>query len=247
MIRHSSKQAASSSDSAAATNADSPRQDTDSPDQTATYNSGSTVDSTHQSSEATHEKSDQKLEATDPDVSATTSDDSFTVDQVNNAVDTSIISEIQEEEPVRTDNADAGSDGGSLAVQEEEEESNPESKVHSIQLAGHIKGVPKQVHHSDHGQHHEHTQHDHDQSPTASVPKDIASNTAETNRQGHGHSQHSSGDKEGFQEVEELESTKHAKRTADDQAKERHDYTAGAYKSPFRHTHKVEKVGREEL
>ncbi|KAF9544021.1 hypothetical protein EC957_000290 [Mortierella hygrophila] len=246
MIRHSSKQATSSSDSAAAANADSPRQDTDSADQAATYNSGSTIDSTHQSSEAMHEKSDQKLEATDPDLTATTSDDSSTIDQVNNAVDTSIDSEIQEEEPVRTDNADAGNDGGSLGVQEEEE-SNPESKVHSIQLAGHIKGVPKQVHHSDHGQRYEHRQHDHDQSPAASVPKDIESNTAETNRQGHGLSQHSSGDKEGSQEVEEMESTKHAKRTADDQAKERHDYIAGAYKSPFRHTHKVEKVGREEL
>ncbi|KAF9123663.1 hypothetical protein BGX30_001319 [Mortierella sp. GBA39] len=251
ITRNSSKQATSSSDSAAATNADSPREGTDSPDQTATRNSRSTADSTHQSSEATHEKSDQKLEATDPDVSATTSDDSSTVDQVNDAVDTLINSEIQEEEPVKTDNADAGSDGGSLAVQEEEGEeeegSNLENKVHSIQSVGHIKGVSKQVHDSNHGQHHEHGQHDHDQSTTASVPKDIESNTVESNRQGHGQSQHSSGDKEGFLEVEELESTKHAKRTADDQAKERHDYIAGSYKSPFRHTHKVEKVGREGL
>ncbi|KAF9300856.1 hypothetical protein BGZ91_009710 [Linnemannia elongata] len=251
VIRNSSKQAASSSDSAATTNADSPRQGTDSPDQTTTHNSESIVDSTHQSSEATHEKTDQTLEATDPDVSKTTSGDSSTADDVNDAVGTPIDSEIQEEEPVRTYNADAGgadSDGGSLAV--EEEKANSENKVHSIHLAGHIKGVPgrsKQVYDSDHGQHHEHEQHDHDQSTAASVPKDIESNTAETNRHGHTHSQQSPEDQEGLQEVEELESTKHAKRTADDQAKERHDYLAGAYKSPFRHTHKVEKVGREEL
>ncbi|KAF8945356.1 hypothetical protein BGZ47_002816 [Haplosporangium gracile] len=244
-IHDSSKQTTSSSDSATTTNADSPRQSASSPDQTATHNSESSADSTHQSSEATHEKSDQKLEATDPDVSTTTSDDSSTVNQVNDAVSTPINSEIQEEEPVSAENTDAGSDGGSLAVQEEEV--NSDNKVHSIHLAGHIKGVPgqsKQVHDSGDGQHYEH---DHDQGTTASVPKDIESNTAEANRHGHVDSQHLFGDKEGLQEVDELESTKHAKRTADDQARERHDYLAGTYKSPFRHTHKAEKVGREEL
>lgn len=248
MIRNSSKQSTSSSDSAAAINADSPRQDSDSPDQTTNHNSGSTADSTHQASEATHEKNDQRLEATDPDVSTTMSDDSTTTDQVNDAVGTPINNEIEEEEPVRTNNADTGSVGGSLAVHEVEEV-NPENKVHSIKLVGHIQGVPggsKQVYDSDHGQHNEYEQHEHDQSTPASVPEDIESNTAETNRHGHGHSQHLSEDKEGLQEVEELELTKHAKRTADDQARERYDYLAAAYKSPFRHTHKAEKVGREE-
>ncbi|KAF9138130.1 hypothetical protein BG015_002475 [Linnemannia schmuckeri] len=244
-IRNSSKQTTSSFDSTTTTNADSPRQSTSSPEQTATHNPESSIDSTHQSSEATHEKSDQKLEATDPDMSTTTSDDSSTVDQVNDAVDTPINSEIQEEEPVSADNADAGGVGGSLAIQEEEASSD--NKVHSIQLVDHIKGVSgqsKQVHNSDHGQYHEH---DHDQGTTTSVPKDIESNTAETNRHGNVHSQYLSEDEEELQEVEELESTKHAKRMADDQARERHDYLAGAYKSPFRHTHKAEKVGREEL
>jgi hypothetical protein len=272
MIHKSSKQAVSTPDSAtSATNADSPRQGAVSPDQTATVptnnnndndddddvDSRPSTDSTHQSTEATHEKSDQTREATDPDLLLNTTDNSSTVDRVQDAVGTPINTEIQEEEPVRANNTgenDEGSGSGSLAAAVEGGDSNAEdSKVHSIRLASHIRGVPgrskQQQHHhhhdegeSDSGQHH-----DQDQNATGSVPEGIESNTAETNSR-HGHGQkHSSVDNEGLYEVEELDSSsKHAKRVADDQAKERHDYLAGAYKSPFRHTHKVEKVGREE-
>ncbi|KAF9117523.1 hypothetical protein BGW39_002096 [Mortierella sp. 14UC] len=231
-IRSSSRQMSSS---AASTSTPDP----DTPEQTASEASDPSSDSTHQSNEPTHEKSDQQLEATDPDI-PTNSSESSTVDQVKDAVGTPINSEIEEEEPVSTDSGT----GGTLAAQEEA--LNSERKIHSVQLADHIKGVPEQSKHhyhneSEHGHDHDH---DHDQNATTSAPKDVEANTTETNR--HGHSQHSSGDKEAMLEVEELDSTKHAKRTADDQARERHDYLAGAYKSPFRHTHKVEKVGREE-
>ncbi|KAF9899223.1 hypothetical protein EC991_009279 [Linnemannia zychae] len=215
--------------------------DPDSPEQTTNRSSDPNSDSTHQSNEPTHEKSDQQLEATDPDVSSNSSESS-TADQVKDAVGTPINSEIQGEEPV---SKESGA-GGMLATQEET--SNPEGKVHTIQLAGHFKGIPGQSKHHNHHHHNdsEHGRHsDHDQNATTSAPKEIESNTTEANR--HAHSQHSSGDRVAMQEVEELDSTKHGKRTADDQARERHDYLAGAYKSPFRHTHKVEKVGREEL
>ncbi|KAG0368249.1 hypothetical protein BGX24_002891 [Mortierella sp. AD032] len=230
IIHNSSKQTSSS---AGSNSTPSP----DSPEQTTNESSEPSSDSTHQSNEAPPEKSDQQLEATDPDVSTNCSASS-TADQVKDAVGTPINTEIQEEEPVSIDSGTSGT----LAIQEED--SHPESTVHSIQLAGHIKGVSgrsKHLHYnSEHEQHH-----NYDQNTTTSAPKNVESNTPETNR--HGHSQHSSTDKEAIQEAEELDSTKHAKRTADDQAKERHDYLAGAYKSPFRHTHKVEKVGREEL
>lgn len=249
-VRNSSKQSDNSSDSVTADTTDSPRQGAVSPDQTATTtndDSEISTDSTHQSAETTHEKIDQKLEASDPDL--LTTDDSSTVDQVQDAVGTPINTEIREEEPVSLDNV-GSSDGelrsGSLAVEEEKEEEegdldNESSKIYSTQLAGHIRGVPGQ------SKHRLYDEHDQDQSATGSVPEIIESNMAETNR--HGHGQRLSEDTEGIQEVEdveELDSTKHAKRIADDQAKERHDYVAGAYKSPFRHTHKAEKVGREE-
>ncbi|KAF9084351.1 hypothetical protein BGX29_002597 [Mortierella sp. GBA35] len=224
---------------------ESPQQETHSPDPTTANDTESTVDSTHQSTSPTHEKSDQQLEATDPDIS-TADASSSTVDQVKDAVGTPINSEIQEEEPLTT----GSEEGGSLAVHSSrEDDSNPEDKVHSIQLAGRSK---KQ--HSVTGLDHTF---DHDQ---GSSPKDGESNTAETNR--HDRNQHSTSssslshsssvDKEhhgegGLMQAEELDSTKHAKRMVDDQARERHDYLAGAYKSPFRHAHKVEKVGREEL
>ncbi|KAG0282625.1 hypothetical protein BGZ96_000301 [Linnemannia gamsii] len=254
-VRDSSKQSYSSSDSVTTdSNTGSPRQGAVSPDQTTTINkndSGTSTDSTHQSAEATHEKNDQKLEASDPDL-LTTTDDSSTVDQVQDAVGTPINSEIREEEPVSLDDDVGGSkddddDGelgsGSLAMMEEGNLDLESNRVYSTTLAGHVRGVPGQ------SKHRHYDEHDQDQSATGSVPEEIESNTAETNR--HGYGQHLSEDKgrieevEG-EEVEELESTKHAKRMADDLAKERHDYVAGAYKSPFRHTHKAEKVGREE-
>ncbi|KAG0251175.1 hypothetical protein BGZ95_006973 [Linnemannia exigua] len=228
--RFSSKQTSSAAGSTLTSNPDSPEQATNgSPEHS--------FDSTHQSNEATLEKSDQQLEATEPDISTNCSESS-TADQVKDAVGTPINTEIQEEEPV---SKDSGA-GGMLAVQEED--SNPESKAHSIQLAGHIKGVSRRSKHLHHDSEHE-QHHNYDQNTTTSASKDVESNTEETNR--HGHSQHSSSDKKAIQEAEELDLTKYAKRTADDQAQERHDYLAGAYKSPFRHTHKVEKVGHEEL
>jgi hypothetical protein len=213
--------------------------DSDGPEQTNNETLDPISDSTHLSNEATHEKSDQQLEATDPDIS-TNSSESPSIDQVTDSIGTPLNSEIQEEEYV---SSDSGA-GRMLATQEETP--YPESKAHSIRLAGHNKEVSEQSkHHHDYSDFEHRHHHDHDQNATTSAPKDTESNTAETNRSSH--NQHLSMNMEGIQDLEELDSTKHAKRTVDDQAKERHDYLAGAYKSPFRHAHKVEKVGREEL
>ncbi|KAF9927920.1 hypothetical protein FBU30_002758 [Linnemannia zychae] len=225
----------SSSGPMSLSNPDNLQQNTSSPEQPTTEPE-STFDSTHQVNEETYEKIDQKLEASDPDIQ-TASSDSFTVDQDENVMDTPISNEIQEEETVSSDDSPKG---GSLALKNEQSDSGLDGKTQSSQIKGdhNVKGTPNSSKHiqdmtSNHLQ----------GGATASVPIEIHSNEAETNREAY--EQRSLSGKDIIPGEEGL--SKHARWVAEDQAKERYDYLAGAYKSPYRHMHKAEKVGREEM
>ncbi|KAF9362030.1 hypothetical protein BGX26_006547 [Mortierella sp. AD094] len=101
--------------------------------------------------------------------------------------------------------------------------------INSIHLVGHIKGVPGHVQDSDAVQKQLVENHlkaiSEDNSLTADAPAHQSTETVP--------------------QVEELETTKHAKRPVEDDSNtvEEQDYSAGTYKSPFRHS---EKVGKEE-
>ncbi|KAF9161802.1 hypothetical protein BGX20_001980, partial [Mortierella sp. AD010] len=101
--------------------------------------------------------------------------------------------------------------------------------INSVHLVGHIKGIPGHVQESDTVRkqstkdHLEAINDDNSLTDDAPVPQ-----TTET-----------------VPQVEQLETTKHAKRPVEDDSNtvEEHDYSAGTYKSPFRHS---EKVGKED-
>ncbi|GJJ74040.1 hypothetical protein EMPS_06398 [Entomortierella parvispora] len=194
--------------------------------------SSSPSDNAHQSSDP-HEKKDQVLEASDPDLNPTSS--SVTVspkaspavaEQLDDAVGTPINEDIEEQDPV---------EGAIDTIQDEynneEQEDSPDQDVsvedpeaedeeEALRLD---KGVSHHV--NDSG---------------ASAAGSVKGHHR------HGEVNHSLGSPAG--------ATKHAKRPAEDhfidsnttQDDETQDYLAGAYKSPFRHTHKAEKVGKEE-
>ncbi|KAG0213728.1 hypothetical protein BGX28_003672 [Mortierella sp. GBA30] len=200
---------------------DASTNDTVNPDQV----DDSTVDSTHLANEPPHEKLDQKLEANDPDIISAS--EPSTTEQLNEAATTPIHDDLQEQEQDEdeikresTEAHDVHRDKGTMNMGSYAAETDNE--MNSIQLLGHIKGVPGLGH----------------QDMAGSSQNDIVSHKTDDNN-------------ESIDEPEGLEALKHGKRSVDQDKntvaeEEAHDYLAGAYKSPFRHTHKAEKAGKEE-
>ncbi|KAG0202680.1 hypothetical protein BGX31_003534 [Mortierella sp. GBA43] len=205
--------------------------------ETAAQNSGtieadvddSTVDSTHQAVETAKAKQDQMLEATDPDVAAAADTQDPTTEQLTEAVTTPINVDLQEEEPV-TEAHHRHHHHHHHHVQEETEpttslssettEHMPSGKTQNsaidIQDDDHVDGSGVQVPLS--------TSDELETTTTTTTNTDTTTTTPAT--------------------------TKHAKRAVDDDsntvAEEQLDYIAGVYKSPFRHSHKAERAGKEE-
>ncbi|KAI1303888.1 hypothetical protein EDD11_005294 [Mortierella claussenii] len=194
------------------------------------------TDNTHQAAETAHVKKDQQLEATDPDILSAPLNPAA-AEQLNEAATTPINTEIQEEEPMSSQqqqlseeaSVDAHNHQNSHQDVVERHVVSEEGKepVHSVRLVGHIKGVPG---HS-HGQ------------PTEQDNRKELSALDEPAQ--------SNGATVGMQSMNNEGQVKHAKRAVDEDTntvaeEELQDYNAGAYKSPFRHTHKAERAGKEE-
>lgn len=212
-----------------------------------------------------HEKKDQILEASDPDLDRTSS--SVTVsptaspavaEELNDAVGTPINIDVQEEPiEIAVDNnitsGDKNKDEDPKEVDdslEQEPLDNTPSKdqeqdlEHSIELDGHLKNHGHTQSFDTNGGDHLH----HDHHPG----KDQNSNGLH-HHLGSGEVHHSSS-----HNTLRVNALKHVKRPAEDrflhhdrdsntvQDEEEQDYLTGAYKSPFRHTHKAEKAGKEE-
>ncbi|KAF9902238.1 hypothetical protein BX616_001996 [Lobosporangium transversale] len=182
--------------------------------------SPSAVDSTHQAAETVHEKEDQKLEANDPDLLASNKE---TTEPSSEASTTPINNaEVQETDPARSQPAEE-------IKQHELEHKEP---LEQPITDGSTRGADRDVlsHKAE-----------------ADAPVDPASAAIATDSQENGSSEN---DTKVQYVGEEHEVNKHAKRPVEQDsntlAEEAQDYSAGAYKSPFRHTHKAEKAGKEE-
>ncbi|KAF9962372.1 hypothetical protein BGZ72_006193 [Mortierella alpina] len=212
---------------------DSPNKDT--PDN---QSDSPAVDSTHQANDTPHEKLDQKLEANDPDL-IRTSTDSPTADQLAEAATTPIHSDLQEHEQEHKTSknesthdhashqhpADDKDEHGSGSAEKED----PQEPMHSIHLQGHLKGVPGHGHHATTAV--EADGHDPSEDElNGAVPPSAGMTEAES--------------------ATGLDTLKYGKRAVEEDsntiAEETQDYLTGTYKSPFRHTSKSEKAGKEE-
>jgi len=241
--RRSSRSTASAASAAAADpEHSSPNKDT--PDN---QRDAAAIDSTHQAADAPHEKQDQKLEGSDPDLIPSSVSDTPTADQLAEAATTPIHSDVQEQEQEqKSSKHESTQDHGHdhdydrdshqhPAVNKDEHDSgpaereDPQEPVHSLHLQSHIKGVPGHGHHA----------------TTAAEAEDHDAHADELN----GSAPPMSGMTEA-EPTKDLETLKHGKRTVEEDsntiAEETQDYIAGAYKSPFRHTSKSEKAGKEE-
>jgi len=170
-----------------------------------------------------HEKRDQVLEASDPDLNPASSSVAVSptsspavVEQLDDAVGTPINIDIEEQDPVES-NVDTGDD------EDDEQEDDIDQDV-SVE-------IPEEE--------------DEEQSlrlETGAPSHATASAANGGSVEGHRYSGNP------------VATIKHAKRSADDhttdsntvQDDEAQDYLTGVYKSPFRHTHKAEKAGKEE-
>ncbi|KAF9280431.1 hypothetical protein BGZ68_007242 [Mortierella alpina] len=232
--RRSSRSTARSASTAAA----DPEHDSPNKDTSDNQSDSAAIDSTHQATEPPHQKRDQKLEETDPDLMPSSTSDSPTADQLAEAATTPINKDLQEQEQEQTESKNESShdhdhdqDPHPAGNKDEHasgpaDKEDPQETVHSIHLQSHIKGVPGHGHHA----------------TTAVEDEGQDANADELN----GASALS-----GTTEAEPgLESLKHGKRAVEEDsntiAEETQDYIAGAYKSPFRHTSKSEKAGKEE-
>ncbi|KAF9343625.1 hypothetical protein BGX34_006548 [Mortierella sp. NVP85] len=193
-------------------------------------------DSTHQAVESAHIKQDQKLEASDdPDVMPATQDPA-TMEAIIEAASTPINLDIQEEGPL------SSSDGGAAGLLDHKEP--PMSKDHEVVDVDALDGSSK------------------DPNEVILVEEEEEDTTTRTNEEDapvsetmHGHREHVDPSQVPLPPSSPMEgnglgTAKHAKRAVDEDsntlAEEQHDYSAGVYKSPFRHAHKAERAGKEE-
>ncbi|KAI7818826.1 hypothetical protein BC939DRAFT_480120 [Gamsiella multidivaricata] len=196
------------------------------------------VDSTHQATETAHAKDDQKLEANDSDLLQTS--ESLPTEQLSEAATTPINNEVEEEEPMKSTDHH----------QNEHKESEAEAKG----LRGDwLKQANAATMQTESGAHAETT-------GTASEPGPVPAGGGIEEAQPIHEITATAVDpiaagpipiaNDKTPQAEMLETNKHAKRAVEQDsntvAEEEQDYLGGAYKSPFRHTHKAEKAGKEE-
>ncbi|KAG0006585.1 hypothetical protein BGZ65_006370 [Modicella reniformis] len=180
-------------------------------------------DNTHQAAESAHTKDDQRLEATDPDLA---NQGPVTTEQLSEVATEIINLDAQEEKSI--------SGGGHQSIDHKEIETVPTfsasasaSVFDNLESASPNKDVETDAI--------EHKKPDQvDKTVQATTDSEVS---VPDNSKGH-HQLKDNG----------LEATKHRKRNFDEDSntvvEEEHDYVA--YKSPFRHTYKVEKAGKEE-
>lgn len=180
------------------------------------------IDSTHQAVEPAHTKQDQRLEATDPDVIAIEDQDLVPIEQLDEAVTLPISSEIQEEEVVVS---------GGQQFKETEPFTSSASVSKSSPSLGQTMDVKNDAV--------EHKQPNEADKVEATHGETLASSEHVADQASHPST-------DGL----ETTTTKHAKRSVDEDsntvAEEHLDYSAGVYKSPFRHPLKAERAGKEE-
>ncbi|KAF9575245.1 hypothetical protein EC968_003886 [Mortierella alpina] len=237
--RRSSRSTARSASTAAA----DPEHDSANKDASDNQNDSAAIDSTHQAADTPHEKQDQKLEGSDPDLIPSSVSETSTADaadQLAEAATTPIQKDLQEQElepkPSKdesTPDHDHNSHPHPVVNEDEHasgpvDQEDPQEPVHSLHLQSHIKGVPGHGHHA-----------------TTAVEAEDDASAEELN----GTAPSLSGMTEA-EPAQGLETMKHGKRAVEEDsntiADETQDYLAGAYKSPFRHTSKSEKAGKEE-
>ncbi|KAF9117112.1 hypothetical protein BGX27_003574 [Mortierella sp. AM989] len=185
------------------------------PEQPTSVSEEPVIDSTHQASEPSHVKDDQKLEAADSGLSTT---ESAPTEQPSEAAE-AVTTKMQEPE--------------STSVQEHQnEQKEPEAAtpseepINSIHLIGHIKGLPGQALDKDA------TQKELLEKHLKVMSEDNSLTSAPTHQP-----------TETVPPVEGIETTKHPKRPVENDSNtiEEQDYSNGAYKSPFRHSEKIDK------
>ncbi|KAF9942038.1 hypothetical protein BGZ67_003324 [Mortierella alpina] len=232
--RRSSRSTARSASTAAADpERNSPNKDT--PDG---QSDSAAIDSTHQAADAPHEKQDQKLEGADPDLIPSATSDSPTADQLAEAATTPIHSDLQEqqqdqESSKKESGHDRDHDSHPHPADSKDEHASgpadkedPQEPIHSLHLQSHIRGVPGHGHHA----------------TTAVDAEDNDENAEELNA-----TDPPMSGKTEDEPAEGLETLKHGKRAVEDDSNTMaEEYLTGAYKSPFRHTSKSEKAGKEE-
>ena len=232
-------------DSSANTDLETLSQDSIPEGSSATATAVENNDSTHQAVESAHIKQDQKLEASDdPDVMPATQDPA-TMESIIEAASTPTHLDIQE-------GTLSSSGGGAAGLLDHKEPLM--SKHHEVvdvdALEHHHHGSSKAP----------------DEVILVEEEEEVTTTTTRTNdgdapvsetmsSMTHGHGEHVDPSQVPLppsspMEGNELGTTKHAKRAVDEDsntlAEEQHDYSAGVYKSPFRHAHKAERAGKEE-
>ncbi|KAF9186694.1 hypothetical protein BGZ51_009816 [Haplosporangium sp. Z 767] len=222
-VRRSSRSSASknATSTLADPELDTPSKDSMTPEQTSDSSSSPAVDSTHQANEPPHEKKDQKLEATDPDLIPDSSSSSA-VDQLGEAALTPVDNDVQEEEETKEKPLDE--------QPHSHEQEHKELEPHKVSPGEH-----------------EPLQSVHLKDQTIDVSSDSEPSNMTTSSS-YKEAEHGSSGTMGA--VEHMEAIKHSKRGVPEDSntvsEEVGDYLAGTYKSPFRHTHKSEKAGKEE-